>query len=147
MSNDSNSKKPAQRRTRPIGRPFKKGQSDNPSGQTNNVLGLGELARRNAPKYIRELERLALNARNERVRVTAINALLAIGFGKPAQQLSSDMTPKLVKPTSIICQAVDPDGKPTGEEIVTDIGYDADGNQTGQNITRKLVNGVETKRW
>lgn len=48
------------------------------------IIEIRELARQQAPQAIQELSRLALDARSESVRITAIRELLDRAYGKPA---------------------------------------------------------------
>ena len=55
------------------------------------VIGeLRELARAHAPEAIKELARLAVKAKSESARISAIRELLDRGFGKPTQFLAAD---------------------------------------------------------
>ena len=55
------------------------------------VIGeLRELARAHAPEAIKELARLAVKAKSELARISAIRELLDRGFGKPTQFLAGD---------------------------------------------------------
>ncbi len=57
---------------------------------------LRELARARAPEAIKELARLAVKAKSESARISAIRELLDRGFGKPTQFLAgeSEIIPK-----------------------------------------------------
>ncbi len=69
------------------GRPFEPGQSGNPGGRPKVIAELRELARQHTPAAIEELARLALKARNEAVRISAIRELLDRGYGKAPTSL------------------------------------------------------------
>lgn len=65
---------------------FKKGQSGNPGGRAKDVLGVGELARRNGAKAIQRAISL-LESDDERVVLAAAQLLLDRGFGKAHQSI------------------------------------------------------------
>jgi hypothetical protein len=64
------------------GRPFERGKSGNPGGRPKVIADLRNLARQHTPAAIKELARLALRARSEGVRVSAIRELFDRGYGK-----------------------------------------------------------------
>jgi hypothetical protein len=66
---------------------FRKGQSGNPGGRPKVLGEVQELARQHAPTVIAELARLALKAKNEAARISAIRELLDRGYGKPRQAM------------------------------------------------------------
>jgi hypothetical protein len=66
---------------------FSKGQSGNPGGRPKVLGELQELARQYAPAALVELARLALRARNETARITAIRELLDRGYGRSRQAM------------------------------------------------------------
>ena len=64
---------------------------DRSRGSPLPVIGeLRELARAHAPEAIKELARLAVKAKSESARISAIRELLDRGFGKPTQFLAGD---------------------------------------------------------
>jgi hypothetical protein len=66
----------------PVGRPFKPGQSGNPSGRPKDIGRVRELARGHTEDAIRALVE-ALN--DPKTKVHAATALLDRGWGKPPQ--------------------------------------------------------------
>jgi hypothetical protein len=64
---------------------FPKGQSGNPGGRPKVLADVQELARQHAPAAIVELARLALKAKNENARISAIRELLDRGYGRSRQ--------------------------------------------------------------
>jgi hypothetical protein len=76
--------------------PFQKGHKRHPGagrqiGSVNkNTAALKALAMKPAPKVIAELERLALHATNEAVRVAACKELLDRAIGKAVQPHSGE---------------------------------------------------------
>ncbi len=71
--------------------PFKKGQSGNPGGRPKEDDEIKRLARIHAPDA---LKRLAywLKSDNPKASVSAAQALLDRGYGKPAQQVGVGLT-------------------------------------------------------
>ncbi len=65
---------------------FKKGQSGNPGGRPKELGDIRELARAHTTAAIETLVR-ALDAKSEQTRVTAAEALLSRGWGKPQQSV------------------------------------------------------------
>jgi hypothetical protein len=78
---------------RPTGRPFVKGQSGNPGGRPKSIATLRALARAHTAEAIHELARLAVHAKSESARVSAIRELLDRGYGRPTQFLATDDDP------------------------------------------------------
>jgi hypothetical protein len=64
---------------------FPKGKSGNPGGRPKVLGEVQELARQHAPAAIVELARLALKAKNENARISAIRELLDRGYGRSRQ--------------------------------------------------------------
>src|SRR6266852_7346954 len=68
---------------------FCKGISGNPGGRPKVLGEVQELARQYAPTAIVELARLALKAKSETARITAIRELLDSGYGRPRQAMAA----------------------------------------------------------
>ena len=66
------------------GRPFKPGQSGNPSGRPKVEGFIRELAQRHGPEALQTLVEL-LRSGKEPIRLGAAEALLNRGYGRPAQ--------------------------------------------------------------
>ena len=66
------------------GRPFEKGRSGNPGGRPKVEGEIRELARQHTITALRILIEIAERGENESARVTAANAILDRGWGKPA---------------------------------------------------------------
>jgi hypothetical protein len=73
--------------------PWVKGESGNPGGRPKELEGIQKLARENAPLAIQTLVEVATKGKSESARVTAANALLDRGFGKPKQFVSDNRDP------------------------------------------------------
>ncbi len=69
--------------------PFQPGQSGNPGGRPKDNAVVRDLAREHTLGAIKALAD-ALEDENSRVRVTAAEALLDRGWGKPAQTIGGD---------------------------------------------------------
>ena len=71
--------------------PFAKGQSGNPGGRPKVIGEVQELAREHTTQAIQTLVGIMANKEAPpAARVTAANALLDRGYGKPAQTLGGD---------------------------------------------------------
>ena len=84
---------------------FRKGQSGNPGGRPKVLGELQELARQHAPTVIAELARLALKAKKESVRISAIRELLDRGYGRPRQGL--EVSIPSVDPLQMLLDEID----------------------------------------
>jgi hypothetical protein len=78
------------------GRPFQIGQSGNPGGRPKVLHEVRELARTHCPAAIEELARLALNSKNEALRLAAIRELLDRGYGKPVPEIEGEVGAPIV---------------------------------------------------
>jgi hypothetical protein len=77
--------------------PFEKGQSGNPGGRPKVVAEIKELARAHTGEAIETLVSIMTNPKSApAARVSAANALLDRGFGKPAQHITGDGGPSFV---------------------------------------------------
>jgi Family of unknown function (DUF5681) len=80
-----------------IGKPFKKGQSGNPGGRPKVVAEVKELARKHTGKAIETLVSIMANPKAApAARVSAANALLDRGYGRPAQHITGDIAASYV---------------------------------------------------
>ena len=69
-----------------IGKPFKKGQSGNPGGRPKVVAEVRELARAHTGEAVQTLVSIMTDPKSAPgARVSAANALLDRGYGKPPQ--------------------------------------------------------------
>ena len=74
-----------------IGKPFPKGQSGNPGGRPKVVSQVKELAREYTAEAIQTLVSIMTNKKSPpAARVSAANALLDRGYGKPPQHITGD---------------------------------------------------------
>jgi Family of unknown function (DUF5681) len=80
-----------------IGKPFKKGQSGNPGGRPKVVAEVKELARAHTSEAIETLVSIMTNPKSApAARVSAANALLDRGYGKPPQHITGEGAPVYV---------------------------------------------------
>lgn len=75
---------------------FEKGRSGNPGGRPKGDGEIRELARQHTMTALRTLIEIAEHGENESARVTAANALLDRGWGKPAVPVVSDDLPPVI---------------------------------------------------
>ena len=80
-----------------IGKPFKKGQSGNPGGRPKVVAEVRELARAHTGEAVQTLVSIMTNHKAApAARVSAANALLDRGYGKPPQHITGENPPVYV---------------------------------------------------
>lgn len=78
-------------KAKPRGKPFVKGQVANPGGRPKEVVHVRDLARTYTEEAIRTLAEIMGNGdMKEAARVSAAQALLDRGWGKPAQPVDGD---------------------------------------------------------
>jgi Family of unknown function (DUF5681) len=98
-----------------IGKPFKKGQSGNPGGRPKVVAEVKELARAHTGEAIETLVSIMTNPKcAPAARVSAANALLDRGYGKPPQHITGEGGPSYVVRLPEPCK--------TAEEWVASLG-------------------------
>jgi hypothetical protein len=79
------------------GKPFKKGQSGNPGGRPKVVAEVKELAREHTAEAIQTLVSIMDNPKAAPAsRVSAANALLDRGYGKPPQHVTGEVAASYV---------------------------------------------------
>jgi len=74
---------------------FEKGRSGNPGGRPREHGEIRELARKHTDLALRTLVEIAERGENESARVTAANALLDRGWGKPAVPVADELPVKI----------------------------------------------------
>jgi hypothetical protein len=80
-----------------IGKPFKKGQSGNPGGRPKAIAEIRELAREHTGEAVATLVSIMTNPKAApAARVSAANALLDRGYGKPPQHITGEGGPTFV---------------------------------------------------
>jgi hypothetical protein len=67
---------------------FEKGRSGNPGGRPKGHGDLRDLARQHTDAALKTLVEICEHGENESARVTAANALLDRGWGKPAVEIT-----------------------------------------------------------
>ncbi len=78
-------------KAKPRGKPFVKGQVANPGGRPKEVVHVRDLARTYTDDAIRTLAEIMGNGdMKESARVSAAQALLDRGWGKPTQPIDGD---------------------------------------------------------
>jgi hypothetical protein len=77
--------------------PFEKGQSGNPGGRPKVVAEVRELARAHTGEAVQTLVSIMTNTKAApAARVSAANALLDRGYGKPPQHITGEGGPQYV---------------------------------------------------
>jgi Family of unknown function (DUF5681) len=75
-----------------IGKPFKKGQSGNPGGRPKAIAEIRELAREHTGEAVETLMSIMTDPKAApAARVSAANALLDRGYGKPPQHITGEV--------------------------------------------------------
>src|SRR6187551_2201749 len=91
-----------------IGKPFKKGQSGNPGGRPKVVAEVRELARKHTSEAVETLVSIMTNTKAApAARVSAANALLDRGYGKPPQHITGKGGPSYVARLPEPCATVE----------------------------------------
>jgi hypothetical protein len=93
-----------------IGKPFKKGQSGNPGGRPKVVAEVKELAREHTAEAIHTLVSIMSHPKAApAARVSAANALLDRGYGKPPQHqhITGEDGPRFVALLHEPCKTVE----------------------------------------
>ena len=75
---------------------FEKGNSGNPGGRPKGYGDLRDIARQHTELALRTLVEIAERGENESARVTAANALLDRGWGKPAVPIVQEDLPEVI---------------------------------------------------
>ena len=114
-----------------IGKPFQKGKSGNPGGRPRIVAEVRELARAHTGKAVETLVSIMTNPKSApAARVSAANALLDRGYGKPPQHVTGEGCPVFVARLPQVCA--------TAEEWVASLG-----NRPDQPPSIAPTNGAE----
>jgi hypothetical protein len=75
---------------------FEKGQSGNPGGRPKAYGEIRDLARQHTDLALQTLVEIATHGENESARVTAANAILDRGWGKPAVPVVAADVPEVI---------------------------------------------------
>ena len=87
-----------------IGKPFLKGQSGNPGGRPKVIAEVQELARQHTTEAVETLVSIMTDAKAaSAARVSAANALLDRGYGKPQQHITGDANRSFVIRAPLPC--------------------------------------------
>ena len=80
--------------TNPTGKGgFQKGQSGNPGGRSKLPADIREAFKAKAPQALEVLTR-CLQSDDDRIAMMAAQAILDRGYGKPAQSIDANITPR-----------------------------------------------------
>jgi hypothetical protein len=91
-----------------IGKPFQKGQSGNPGGRPKVVAEVRELARKHTSEAVETLVSIMTNTKAApAARVSAANALLDRGYGKPPQHITGEGGPVYVARLPAPCKTAE----------------------------------------
>src|SRR5262245_37340459 len=105
---------------------WQKGQSGNPGGRPKVAAEVKELARQHGPEAIETLIRL-MRSKNDGIAIRAAEALLARGYGRPAQEseveskrpLTVIITDAPSPPTPAAASVAPEQEKPSPQVIIT----------------------------
>src|SRR5215212_6057941 len=90
------------------GKPFQKGKSGNPGGRPKVVAEIKELARAHTGEAVETLVSIMKNLKAApAARVSAANALLDRGYGRPPQHISGEGGPIFVARLPEPCKTVE----------------------------------------
>jgi Family of unknown function (DUF5681) len=98
-----------------VGRPFKKGQSGNPSGRSKDAHTISQLAKAYTEEAIEKLASIMRTGRTEQAQVRAAEALLDRGWGRPAQHVGRN---EAAEPINVIIRNFVLPGEADPEEPV-----------------------------
>ncbi len=89
----------------------RKGAGRKPGSPTTktreSAIKLSELARSHTMDALKTLIDVCMNSPSDTARITAANALLDRGYGKPQQSMDHSSSDGTLQPTTIVIQAAD----------------------------------------